>query len=155
MLSAPYMDNTFALNVAQTLDYCFSITFCFSVALKDVADSESRFIVIGVDAYGEQSYGVTFSGSTLYQFLAVFESTLTRFASFEGNGRDMPFVILGNKAYPIKTLLMKPLARKNMPCYNRLTSEYVVFSFPSSTPVISRSPGLILVTVILNGNTNE
>ena len=28
----------------------------------------------------------------------------------------MPFDILGNKAYPLETFLMKPLARKNTSC---------------------------------------
>ena len=88
----------------------------FSVALQGVADSESRFIAIDTDAYSRQSDGGTFSGSTLYQFLADFESTLPKSASFEGSGTEMPFIILGNKAYPLTTFLMKPLARKNMPC---------------------------------------
>jgi hypothetical protein len=91
----------------------------FSVAFPGAADSKSRFVVIDMDAYGKQSDGGTFSGSTLYQFLADSESTLPKSASFEGSGTDMPFVILGNKAYPLKTFLMKPLARKNMSCEKR------------------------------------
>ena len=92
----------------------------FSVALQGAADSESGFIVIDTDAYSKQSDGGTFSGSTLHQFLADSESTLPKSASFEGSGTEMPFVILGNKAYPLKTFLMKPLARKNMSCEERV-----------------------------------
>jgi hypothetical protein len=91
----------------------------FSVAFQSVANSESRFIVIDTDAYGKQSDSGTFSGYNLYQFLADSESTLPKSASFEGSGTDMPFVILGNKAYPLKTFLMRPLARKNMSCEER------------------------------------
>ena len=68
------------------------------MALQGVADSESRLIAIDIDAYGKQSDGGTFFGSTLCQFLADYESTLTKFASFEGSGTEMPFVILGTKA---------------------------------------------------------
>jgi hypothetical protein len=34
----------------------------------------------------------------------------------------MSFDILGNKAYPLKTFLMKPLARKNMSCEERISN---------------------------------
>jgi len=47
----------------------------FSVVLQGVANSEIRFIVIDIDSYGKQSDGGTFSGSTLCQFLADYEST--------------------------------------------------------------------------------
>ena len=49
------------------------------------------------------------SASTLYHFLEHFESTLPKPASFEGSGTEMPFVILGDEAYPLKTCVMKPL----------------------------------------------
>ena len=65
-------------------------------------------------AFGKQSDGGTFSGSTLYHFLEDLESTLPKAASFEGRGTEMPFVILGDEAYPLKTYLMKPFARKDM-----------------------------------------
>ena len=81
---------------------------------KHTVASSRTLLSDHVDACGKQSDGGTFSGSTLYQFLADFESTLPKSASFEGSGTEMPFFILGNKAYPLKTFLMKPLARKNI-----------------------------------------
>jgi hypothetical protein len=39
------------------------------MVLRGVADSECRFILIDVGAYGKQSDGGTFSASTLYHFL--------------------------------------------------------------------------------------
>ena len=39
-----------------------------------------------------------------------FESTLPKPASFEGSGTEMPFVIVGDEAYPLKTYLMKDLS---------------------------------------------
>jgi hypothetical protein len=56
-----------------------------------------------MDVYGKQSDGVTFSGSAVYHFLENFESPLPKPASFEGNGTEMPFTILGDEAYPLKT----------------------------------------------------
>jgi len=81
-----------------------------------VADSESRFIFMDIGGYGKQSDGGTFSASTFYYFLEDFESTLTKSARFEGSAAEMPFVILGDEAYPLKTYLMKPLVRKDLSC---------------------------------------
>ena len=88
----------------------------FLVVLQGVTDSESIFIFIDVGAYGKQSDGGTFSASTLYNFLGDFESTLPKPASFEGSGIEMPFVVLGDEAYPLKMYLMKPFARKHLSC---------------------------------------
>jgi len=88
----------------------------FSILLKDVIDSESRFIFIDIGAYGKQSDGGTFSASTLYHFLERCESTLPKSASFRGSGTEMPFVILGDEVCPLKTYLMKPFARKDLSC---------------------------------------
>jgi len=121
MLSVPQIGSTFTLNDAQKLDHCFTITICFSVALQDVADSESRFNVIDIDAYRKRSDGATFFW---FYFITMLGRLLYllyhKSASFGGSGTEMPFVILGNKAYPLNTFLMKPLVRKNMSCAERV-----------------------------------
>jgi len=111
--------STLALNVLQKLVHCFTITI-FSVVLQGVADSESKFISIDIGAYGKQSDGGTFSASTLYHFLEDYESMLPKPASFEGSGTEMPFVILDNEACPLKTYPMKPFARKDLSCEERV-----------------------------------
>jgi hypothetical protein len=49
-----------------------------------------------------------------------FESTVPKPESFEGSEIEMPFVILGNEAYPLKTYLMKTFAKKDLPCKERV-----------------------------------
>jgi hypothetical protein len=88
----------------------------FSIVLKGVVDSESRSIFIDIGAYGKQSDGGRFSTFTGCRFSEDFESTLPKPASFEGSGIELPFVILGDKAYPLKTSLMKSFARRNLSC---------------------------------------
>jgi hypothetical protein len=39
---------------------------------------------------------------------------LTKHASFEESGTEVPFVILGDEANLVKTYLMKPFARKDL-----------------------------------------
>ena len=88
----------------------------FSIELKCVTNSESRFIFIDLDACGKQSDGGTFSGSDLYHFLEDCESTLPRPASFEGSGTEMSFFIPADEACPLKMYLMKPFAGKDLSC---------------------------------------
>ena len=104
----------------QKLDHSFTIAVFLSVELQEVADSESIFILIDIGAYVKSSDDGTFSASTLYHFLEDFESTLQKPASFEGSGTEMSFVILGDEAYPVKTYLMKPFARKDLSCDERV-----------------------------------
>jgi hypothetical protein len=86
------------------------------IVLQVVADSKSRFVFIDIGAKGKQSGGGTFFGSTLYHFLKDSESSFKKPASFGGSGKKVPFVILGDKAIPLKTPLMKPFARKDLSC---------------------------------------
>ena len=105
------MESTFALNVLQKLDHCFTITnnifFCSITKRR-------RFIYIDKDAFGKQSDGGIFSGSTLYPILEDLESTLPKPTSFEESGTEMPFVIVGDEACPRKTYLMTPFARRDV-----------------------------------------
>ena len=112
MLSAAEIGSTFALTVLHKLDQCFTITNNFFVVLQGVADSESRFIFIDIGANGKQSDGGTFSGSTLYNFLEDFESALPKPTSFEGSGKEIPFVILGDKTYSLRTHLNEAFREK-------------------------------------------
>ena len=53
MLSTAEMESTFALNVLQKLDHCFTIKNKFFIVLQVVADSESRFVFIYMGANGK------------------------------------------------------------------------------------------------------
>ena len=115
------MESAFALNVLQNWITLLRLqTNFFSLVLHGVADSESRSIFIDVVAYGKQSDGGTFCGSIVYHFLEDFESTFAKPAIFEGSGTEMPFVIRGDETYPLKTYLMKLLARKYLSCVERV-----------------------------------
>ena len=69
-----------------------------------------------VGAYSLQGDGYTFSAATLCRFL----EDLTKLASFEESRREVPFVILGDEACPLKTYLTKFFARKDVPCEQRV-----------------------------------
>ena len=114
MLSTKQIESTFALNFLQNWINGFKLQTFFSVVLQGVADSENRIIFIDIGAFGKQSDGGTYSGSTLYHFLEDLESTLPKPVNTEGSRTEMPFLIVGDEAYPLKTCLIKPFARKTM-----------------------------------------
>jgi hypothetical protein len=82
--------------------------------LQGVADSQCRFSFIDVGGYGKQSDVGTFAASTIYTFLENFQNTLPKPSAFEGSASEMPLVVLGDDAYPLKTYLMKPFSRKGL-----------------------------------------
>lgn len=95
----------------------------FSIVLQAVADYRCRFIFVDVGGYGKQSDGGTFSASTLSTFLENCHATLPQPSPVEGIVTDMPFVMLGDDAYPLKTYLMKPYSKRH------LSHEEKVFNY--------------------------
>ena len=68
-----------------------------------------------------------------------YESTLPNPASFEGSGTEMPFFILGDEAYPLKTYLIKPFARKNLSCEERVFN----YSLSRARPCVVCAIGIL------------
>ena len=101
------MESAFALSHTKAGSLFYNYKHFFPpLVLQGLADSESRLIFINIGAFGKQSDGGTFSGSTLYHFLEDLESTLQNPASFDGSGTEMSFVILGDKACPLNLRLL-------------------------------------------------
>jgi len=80
----------------------------FSIVLQAVADHRCRFIFVDVGGYGKQSDGGTFSASSLSIFLENCHTNLPPSSHIERIVTDVPFVILADDAYPLKTYIMKP-----------------------------------------------
>jgi len=106
------------INVLQKLDHCYTITIFFYCVTR-----RRRFILKDTGAYGKQSDFGKFSASTVYHFLEGPEFTLPKPANFEGSGTEVPVIVLGNEAYPLRMSLMKPSARKD------LSGEERVFNY--------------------------
>ena len=63
MLSAAWMESTFALNVLQKLGHFYNYKQFFPIVLQCVSHSESRFIFVDIGAYGKQTDDDTYSAS--------------------------------------------------------------------------------------------
>lgn len=95
----------------------------YSVVLQAVADYRCRFIFVDVGGYGKQHDGQTFAASTLPTFLENCNNTLPQASPVDGIAENLPFVMLGDDAYPLKTYLMKPYSKR------LLSHEEKVFNY--------------------------
>lgn len=86
-----------------------------SIVLMAVVDSRYRFVLIDVGAYGRNSDGGIFANSTfgkayLASELNVPEDKPIRYRDSE----NMPFVIVGDEAFPLKPGIMRPYGGRGL-----------------------------------------
>lgn len=85
----------------------------FSIVLQGVADANYKFVCIDVGGYGKQSDGGTFASSTLWQQLEN-GFLLPEDKKLPNSEVELPCVLLGDDAYPLKSYLMKPYSKRNL-----------------------------------------
>ena len=77
----------------------------FSVILQAVADSDLRFLTVKVGAYGKESDGGVFAWSdtkTLYER----RSLILGRNKLPDNSGNLPYYLIGDAAYPLRSYLM-------------------------------------------------
>jgi hypothetical protein len=94
-----------------------------SIVLQGRADALYRFIAIDVGAYGKQSDGGIFHHSSLYQLLSSNNFNLPNAKKLPLSDMELPFVILGDEAYPLLSYLMRPSPRR------WLTESWSLFNY--------------------------
>jgi len=93
------------------------LLYCAS-GLAD-AQYTSRFIVIDVGAYGKQSDGI-FRHISLYQLLRSNNFNMPNAKKLPLSDVELPFVMLGDEAYPLLSYLMRPNPRRQLTESRRL-----------------------------------
>ena len=84
----------------------------YSVVLQGLGDARCRFISIDVGAYGKQSDGGIFRHSSLYQLLSSNNFNMPNAKKLPLSDVELPFVILGDEAYPVLSSLMRLYPRR-------------------------------------------
>lgn len=85
-----------------------------SIVLLALVDAHYRFITIGVGSYGRNSDGNVFAKSALGKALENETLDIPQDTPLQENGDPMPYVIVADEAFPLKSYLMRPYCRKNV-----------------------------------------
>jgi len=92
----------------------------YSIVLQGLADARYRFIAVEIGAYGKQSGGGIFRHSSLYQLLSSNNFNIPNARKLPLSDVELPFVILGDEAYPLLSYLMRPYPRRQLTESRRL-----------------------------------
>jgi hypothetical protein len=84
----------------------------FSIVLQGLVDDHYRFTSIDVGGYGKQSDGGTFRASTLSKLLEANKLGIPEEKNLPNSDQKVPYVFIGDEAYPLKENLMKPYSGK-------------------------------------------
>ncbi|XP_023716998.1 protein ALP1-like [Cryptotermes secundus] len=94
----------------------------FSIVLQGVVAADYRFICIDVGAYGKQSDSGIFGYSNLAKQLERGALKVNCETELPGTELPVPYVLVGDEEYPLKTFLMRPYPQR------RLGSEEEIFN---------------------------
>ncbi|XP_067009911.2 uncharacterized protein [Anabrus simplex] len=83
----------------------------FSIVLLAVVDAHYRFTVIDVEAKGRNSDGGIFSNSAFGSALKDGSIKIPADEPLASHGPSLPFVFVGDEAFPLKRYLMRPFPR--------------------------------------------
>lgn len=86
----------------------FNYKKTFSIVLLAMVDAEYRFIAVDVGAYGKNSDGGIFKESSMGKCLKKKTFAIPENRPITKNGEPLPYVIVGDEAFPCKTYLMRP-----------------------------------------------
>jgi len=82
-----------------------------STVLLALADAEYKFLAIDVGSYGKNSDGNVFSKSVIGKKLETRTLNVPPKTPLVENAVPMPYVIVGDEAFPLKTYLLRPYGK--------------------------------------------
>ena len=77
-------------------------------------DANLKFVTVDEGAYGKQSDGGVFRYSALYQNLETRSLKLPEDTVLPSSEITLPYVFVGDEAYPLTTYLMKSYSRRTL-----------------------------------------
>lgn len=84
------------------------------MVLQGVADAHKRFIAVEVGGRGRQSDGGTFHYSVINSLIESDEYNIPPESRVPGSSYTLPYVLIGDEAYPLKTNLLRPFPSTNL-----------------------------------------
>lgn len=100
----------------------FNYKKTFSVVLLAVVDAEYRFRLVHIGEYGRSSDGGVFAGSAIGKALDAKKLEVPDDQQLPGAEHlgKMPFTIVGDAAFPLKTYLMRPYPGRDLSTQQRV-----------------------------------
>ena len=92
----------------------------YSVVLMAVVDAHYRFIYVNVGAPGAGSDGGVFARTLLREQLENDELDIPAAEPLTEGGPEVPYFLVGDEAFPLKTWLMKPVPRRQLTMNQRI-----------------------------------
>ncbi|KAH7945681.1 hypothetical protein HPB49_013958 [Dermacentor silvarum] len=86
---------------------------CFSKSLLAISDACYRFLYVEIGHHGSDSDGGVFSRSRLQEAILSNKQGFPPDAPL-GNVGNIPFYLVGDEAFPLKTYMMRPYPRKSL-----------------------------------------
>lgn len=88
----------------------FNYKHFFSIVLQGVADSNLKFILVDVGAYGKESDGGIFARSETKSCIENNKMSLPAHVPLPDQSAEVPYFMLGDAAYPLKSYLLTPFS---------------------------------------------
>lgn len=94
--------------------YYFNYKHSFSIVLMGIVNENYEFLVVDVGANGRVSDGGVFSNTTFYKKLVKKDLCIPEPDNLPSNNVKMPYVFVGDDAFPLMENLMKPFSKRNL-----------------------------------------
>ena len=92
----------------------FNYKHYHSIVLQSVVNSNLKFVTEDVGAYGKQNGSGIFRNSAVYQSLETRSLKLPKDTVLPNSEITLPYVFVGDEAYPQTTYLMKPYSTRTL-----------------------------------------
>ncbi|XP_054283237.1 uncharacterized protein LOC129000300 [Macrosteles quadrilineatus] len=101
----------------------FNYKKSFSVVLLALVDAQYNFVMVDVGAYGKNSDGGIFSSTNFCKAVEREELSIPSSENLPQTTMEVPYVMVGDEAFPLKTYLMRPYPK------NDLDDEKYIFNY--------------------------
>lgn len=102
--------------------FCYKKTF--SIVLLALVDAHYNFIAVDVGSFGKNSDGGIMAHSKLGKALDQNKLNVPPKEALPGTTNDVPYVIVGDEAFPLKTYLLRPYPGKQLDCNEKRVYNY-------------------------------
>ena len=107
----------------NTGSYYFNYKHSFSIVLLAIVDADYKFLFVDIGCNGRVSDGGVFRNCDLFEELEANTLSIPKPTNPPGCSNALPYVIVADDAFPLKTYILKPYSQRG------LTKEKRIFNY--------------------------